>query len=124
MYKGKIYGLKGQIVFSFSSYDSVDSKAICYIGNHCKELVIDMPIKSEISQIYPGQLDSYKREIDKFIERVNSGEHRLETLYQEFSTMQVLNASYESSKTRSLISIPLTGFDSASLTDCFKKMNK
>ena len=120
LYKGRIFGDKGQINFTFSSYSPDDAMAIMYIGDKKEEIKIDIPSTEDINTIYPGHMDSFKKEIDCFVKCVMNGEKALDTLQKEWNTSQVISASYESSRRDCKVFLPLEDFDAKNLKDCYQ----
>lgn len=120
MYKGRIFGEKGQINFTFSSYSPDDASVTMYIGDKKEDIVIDIPFRDDINTIYPGHMDSFKKEINRFVECVMNGEKALDTLQKEWNTSQVICASYESTRRDSKVLLPLEDFDADNLKDCYR----
>lgn len=120
LYKGRILGRKGQINFTFSSYSPSDAWAEIYIGDKREDITISIPEDGDINSVYPGHMDSFKKEIDRFVECVLNGEKAVDTLTKEWNTTQLIAASYESSRTGNKIFLPLEDFDSDNLKDCYQ----
>ncbi len=120
LYRGRLLGEKGQINFTFSSYSPSDATAELWIDGKREPIEIDIPDEQDINSIYPGHMDSFKKEIDRFVELVMSGEKAWDTLEKEWNTSQVIAGSYESTRTDSKVILPLKDFDADKLKDCFK----
>lgn len=121
LYRGRIVGKKGQIDFTFSSYDIAHSKATLYINEKETPLKFDIPDKDNINSIYPGFMDSFKKEIDMFVDCVLNNEKAEDTLTKEWYKQQVTSAAYVSSRTDNKVSLPLESFDVEILSESFRK---
>ena len=116
--RGNLMGLAGQIDFQFSSYDPADSRITLY-GNEVEP--IPVPIPAEIDAVYPGHLDSFKREIDHFLDCIASDRQPVATAEEGCRAMEVIDASYESTRRGGQpIRLPLAGFDSTRMAGCFR----
>lgn len=121
VYRGRILGEKGQINFTFSSYSPYDASAVLYIGEEKIPININIPSDEDINSIYPGHMDSFKKEINRFVGCVMNNEKAEDTLIKEWNTAQTIAASYESTRTDSKVFLPLKQFDADKLQDCFRK---
>ena len=71
----------------------------------------------------PGNINTFKIEIDNFVEAVDNDLDTMHTLDMEMSTMQIIDASYLSTKTDSKIMLPLPRFSSAEeLIGCYRRL--
>lgn len=120
LYRGRILGTKGQLDFTFSSYDPADAKATLFIGDRKIPVAIELPEAQEINSVYPGHMDSFQKEADRFIKCAAAGENAADTVQKEAKTTQIICASYESSRKNLKIMLPLHEFDEGSLKSCFK----
>jgi len=118
---GNLLGLTGQLTFQFSPYDPADSRLVLFTDdNDMAEIPITIP--SEIDDIYPGHLDSFQREIDHFVHCIVHDERPIVTALEGLRALEVINASYESTRRGGeRISLPLTEFSRSHLKDCFPK---
>ncbi len=120
VYCGRILGEKGQITFTFSSYKVSDACVTLYIDGKAIPIKIDIPNENDINSVYPGHMDSFKKEIDLFVENVLNNEKANDTLMKEWNTQQTISASYESTRTDRKVLLPLEEFDINNLADSFK----
>ena len=81
-----------------------------------------MCIRDSIDAVYPGHMDSFKREIDGFISAILDDVRVKNTLENESVTMQIIDASYESTRQKQVVNLPLKGFSAGSLNECFVKI--
>lgn len=116
-YNGKIYGTNAQIDFCVSSYDTKDAWVKYYDANGMREIPIVIP--ENIDRIYPGHMDTFKREIDNFVDAVLNAKEIGSRLEDEYRTMQIMCASYESSRTGYPVDLPLNEFSHKKLSECF-----
>ncbi len=117
--RGRIFGTKGQIDFTFSSYDVLDSKVTLHIGEDKTPVCIDIPDKSGINSVYPGLMDSFKKEINNFINCIVNRDKASDIILKEWKTSQILSASYESSRLGKKIYLPFEDFDISKLKKCY-----
>ena len=115
---GNIMGEKGQISFQFSSYDPADSR-VFIITDKKKEIPIKIP--EEIDEVYPGHLDSFKKETGYFIDCILNNREPKITCLDGYKAMEAVNASYESTRRGSKVKLPLIRFSRKHLGDCFKR---
>lgn len=117
--KGDLIGLEGQIEFQFSSYDPDDSR-VFYYGNkgEKEEIAVDIPV--EIDKVYPGHLDSFRREIDEFVSCIEGNGKPSVGCKEGAYALEVIDAAYESSRRREIVKLPLGEFDTVKLRDCFE----
>jgi predicted dehydrogenase len=116
--QGNLMGLKGQIAFQFSSYEPADSRVTLYTD---REENIPIPIPGEIDAVYPGHLDSFKQEIDHFVTCILHDRTPLVSAEDGCRALEIIDASYESSRLGGRpVVLPLTGFESARLSECFQ----
>lgn len=120
LYRGRIIGHEGQIDFTFSSYDIAHSSATLYINEGKTPLKFDVPNKEDINSIYPGFMDSFKKEIDMFVDCVLNNEKAEDTLTKEWYKQQVTSAAYVSSRTDSKVFLPLEKFEMSKLSESYK----
>lgn len=113
-YKAMIYGTEGQIYFELSSYDVSQSKIILYKDDKSKERI---PFRTPniIDRIYPGHMDSFKKEIDLFVENILTGNKSKDELVNVKTNMQILSAAYESQRTEQTVTLPMKEFNHNSL---------
>lgn len=121
IYEGRILGEKGQITFTFSSYKVSDAIVDLYINGEKISVKIDIPDENDINSIYPGHMDSFKKEISLFVEAVLNNKKADDTIIKEWNTQQIISASYESTRTNQKVFLPLEGFDIDNLPDSFIK---
>jgi len=93
---GNIIGSKGQISWQFSSYDPLDSRLTLYTDHGMEEIPIDIP--DEIDAVYPGHLDSFRKEIDHFVYCVLNDEQPLTGTAEGLRAMLATDASYRSTR--------------------------
>ena len=109
MYQGRVVGKNGQIDYTYSPYQVSDSKVVLYTDEGVRDVPLDMP--DEIDDIYPGNIDTFKIEIDHFVDALKQNADTMHTLDMELSTMQIIDASYLSTKTDQKINLPLSDYD-------------
>lgn len=114
---GNLLGTNGQLAFQFSSYDPADSRVTLYTEQREE---MPLPLPAEIDAVYPGHLDSFKREIDHFVECILLDRQPLVTAEDGCRALEVIDASYESSRLGGQpVRQPLVDFDTARLAECF-----
>jgi len=116
---GNLMGTEGQISLQFSPYDPSDSRVVLFANN-----VTDIPIAipSEIDEVYPGHLDSFKREIDHFVECILHDEQPMISAAEGLRALEIIDASYESTRQGGRkISLPLGAFSQSDLERCFQR---
>jgi len=116
---GNILGTQGQIKFQFSSYDPLDSKVTLLTDDGKKEIKLNLP--KDIDKIYPGHLDSFKKEIDFFIDSILHDKDTTFSCINGMKAIEIVDASYESQRVGEKISLPLKYFDTKNISECFKK---
>ncbi len=121
-YNGKIYGSKGQIDFRLSSYDTNAHWIRLYNGEDVKEIPVAVP--SFIDEVYPGHMDSFKKEIDGFVGAILQGAPADNSLEEEERTMQAICASYASNRFNKTVALPFAHFSKDALTQCFTRFGK
>jgi predicted dehydrogenase len=120
-YAGRVVGKNGQMDYSYSPYRVEDSKITLYTDEGVTDVPLAMP--DDIDDVYPGNINTFKIEIDNFVEAVDKNLDTAHTLEMELRTMQIIDASYLSTKTGSKIILPLAGFNSADeLKGCYKRL--
>lgn len=120
--KGNIQGVNGQISFQFSSYEPSDSKVVLYTDG-CEDVSIVIP--KEIDAVYPGHLDSFKTEIDHFVDAVLNDKKPLVGAEGGLRALEVIDASYESTRRGGVkVSLPLIRFSVSDLDKCFPKFTR
>ena len=119
-YNMRIYGTNGQMDLRCSSYDVHDCFVRLYDGEGLTEAEIELP--ADIDAVYPGHMDSFKKEIDGFISAILDDVRVKNTLENESVTMQIIDASYESTRQKQVVNLPLKGFSAGSLNECFVKI--
>ena len=120
-YEGRVVGKRGQMDYTMSPYDVKDSRIVLYTDEGVRELPLAMP--ADIDDIYPGNINTFKIEIDKFVDAVESGLSVMHTLELEMGTMQIIDASYLSTKTDTKIILPLARYDSrTALEGSYKRL--
>ena len=116
--RGNLMGLAGQLEFQFSSYDPADSRVTLYTKN---TETIPVPIPDQIDAVYPGHLDSFRREIDHFVECVLLNRQPLVTAEDGCRVLEIIDGSYESTRLGGQpVRLPLADFDSTRLAACFR----
>ena len=99
---GNIIGNQGQLSWQFSSYDQDDARLIFYEDSLSQEVALSIP--KEIDRVYPGHLDSFKKEIDHFVSCIlNDKQPRTGTL-EGLKSMAIVDASYRSTKEHKSVS--------------------
>jgi predicted dehydrogenase len=116
---GNLMAQDGQISFSFSSYNPIDSRVTLYTNGEQHPTKIPIDIPSEIDLVYPGHLDSFKQEINYFVECILKARMPEITIADGARAIQLVDASYESTRLDKKIKLPLTSFDRGKLTDCY-----
>lgn len=119
---GNIMGTEGQVAFQFSSYDPAHSQVALYVGDGKQEIPIEIP--GEIDRIYPGHLDSFQKEINHFVECILNDEQPLVSVVEGSAAIEIIDASYESTRIGTKVGLPLIGFDEGRLTQCFKRFQQ
>ena len=119
MIHGNIMGTSGQIEFQFSSYDPADSKVVLWQNNNKTECKVEIP--AEIDEIYPGHMDSFKKEIDYFVKAIVDDKDITESCVEGMKSIEIIDASYESQRTGKKIGLPLVNFRKKNLKDSFEK---
>lgn len=117
--KGNIMATAGQISFCFSPYYPNECKVTLYNRGHKegKDLRVDMPV--EIDEVYPGHLDSFKKEIDHFVECIRMDIEPSVSLEDGLRAIEIVDASYQASRTGTKVKFPFTKFDSSGLAQCY-----
>ena len=121
LYVGRILGELGQIDFQFSSYNPQDSSVTLYVQDEKIVLPVEIPGPSDINSIYPGHMDSFKKEITRFMGLVETNQRAMDTLEIEWQATQIISASYESTRIDQKIFLPLESFPIENLKDCFRR---
>lgn len=116
--KGNIMGKDGQITFQFSSYDPADSRVFIFTD---KKEEIPIKIPKDIDEVYPGHLNSFKKEIDYFVDCILNGKQPAISCEEGYRVMEVINASYESTRRGERMKLPLVRFSQKNLEECFKR---
>ena len=93
---GRIITENCQIDFNFSSYEKEDSKITLYDKDGAHEIEIVFPPENDIEELYPGHLDSFKKEIDYFVNAVKGGKDISESVLAGLRSMVITNAAYRS----------------------------
>ena len=117
--KGSLICTGGQIDFQFSSYDPADS--LVFIVKD--EERISVPIESSgfVDSVYPGHMDSFKKEIDYFIDAIINDRDTIVSIENGVRSLEVIDASYVSSMERKEVHLPLETFDIGRLAESFTK---
>ncbi|MEI6100507.1 MAG: Gfo/Idh/MocA family oxidoreductase, partial [Eubacteriales bacterium] len=115
-YNGKIFGTGGEIEFTLSSYDPDDSRITLYTDEGQREVSVTIP--HEIDSVYPGHLDSFKKQIEHCIDTILY-DLKDDSVFAEMKTMQIIDASYESQRQGRRIDLPLKSFSSSELKECY-----
>jgi len=102
---GRIMAENFQISFSFSSYDKADSKVFLYDSTGAHEIEIEFPPESDVDEAYPGHLDSFKKEIDYFIDAVSGGIDISASVRAGAESMLITEAAYASQSKRAFINV-------------------
>lgn len=103
---GNLIGAKGQISWQFSSYDPQDSCVTLYTDSGKEEVLLDMPGENDIDLVYPGHLNSFAREIDHFVDCILNDKEPLAGPVEGSKAIEIIDASYESTKQCRRIEIP------------------
>ncbi len=119
-YNGAVYGSNGQINFRVSSYDPKQAWVKYYDHSGMREISISTP--KDIDNIYPGHLDSFKREIDGFVDAITEDRPVANGIHEEERTLQIMCASYASGKSGCQMTLPISGFNRLELLDCYKRL--
>ncbi len=117
---GNIIGKTGQISFQFSSYDPEDSRVTLYDNINRKGIEVGIRMPEEIDPIYPGHLDSFKTEIDLFVECILNDNDLVVKLKDGLRSIETIDASCESTRVGKKIYFPFTDFNSDNLSQCYK----
>lgn len=96
-----------------------DAVVTLYIDGEKIPVKIDIPDEDDINSIYPGHMNSFKKEIDLFVKSVLNNKKADDTLIKEWNTQQTISASYESTRINQKVFLPLEGFDIDNLSDSF-----
>lgn len=124
LYRGKIIGTRGQIDFTFSSYNIADSSVTLFLGDKIIPIELNIPDKRDVNSVYPGFMDSFKKETNIFIDCILNHKKAQDTLAKEWNTQNIISAAYESSRSDRKVFLPLENFDISKLEDSFKVFNK
>lgn len=116
-YNGKIYGTDAQIDFCISSYDAKDAWIKYYDRQGMREIPVAIP--TVVDDIYPGHMDSFKWEVDGFIDSILKNKKVDNSLDNEELTMQIMCASYESSRNGNQVILPLKEFSRKKINESF-----
>ena len=116
-YRGSLYGLKGQINFELSSYDTEVRKVVVYQNpDRCYQVQIDLP--EEGNFVYPGHLDTFQREIDCFVENVLSGRKSMASIVRECQCISTVCGAYLSAGKKA-VQLPISSFSSQDLPSLY-----
>ena len=116
---GNIMAKAGQISFQFSSYDPVDSRVTLFTNEENNGTEIDIDLPEEIDVVYPGHLDSFKKEINHFVDCILYDTEPVVSLEDGLRAIEIDDASYESTRTGKKIEFPFTNFNTSNLVDCY-----
>ncbi|MBI4243738.1 MAG: Gfo/Idh/MocA family oxidoreductase [Planctomycetes bacterium] len=116
--QGNIMGKDGQISFQFSSYDPKDSK-VFLLTQKRREILIKIP--KEIDEVYPGHLNSFKKEIDYFVDCILNDRQPEISCWEGYRALEVIDASYESTRKVIKVRLPLSRFNQRHIRECFKR---
>jgi predicted dehydrogenase len=115
---GNLLGLTGQMEFQFSPYEPAESRVTLYADG---VETVPVPIPAEIDAVYPGHLDSFKQEIDRFVDCILWDQPPPVTAEDGYRALEIIDASYESTRLGGQpVPLPLANFDPARLADCFR----
>ena len=117
----RIMAENAQINFSFSSYDPTDSGIEWMDADGKKTIGFIMPATENIDAVYPGHLDSFKREIDFFVEAIRTGRDIRQSGVNGLKSMEATNAAYESQRLHKAIDNVYDSFRLDELKNSFIK---
>jgi len=119
---GHLMGTEGQIEWEFSSYETEDSRVVLFTNTERTEIPIEIP--SEIDDVYPGHVDSFRREIDTFIDCILNDKKPIAGPIEGMKAMEITNASYESTRLKRRIELPLKDYEPANLEKSFSRLKE
>jgi len=119
---GHLMGTDGQITWQFSPYDPADSRVTLFTNTAREDAPVSIP--DEIDEVYPGHLDSFGREIDSFLDCIRSDGQPVVGVVEGMKAIEVINASYESTRLRRRIELPLRDFDVRNIEKCFVRFDE
>jgi predicted dehydrogenase len=122
IYRGRILGKNDQINFTFSSYKISDASVTFFTDCQKENVGIELPNEIDINSVYPGHMDSFKQEIDRFVDCVANGIRAEDTLLKEWETALIVAASYESTRLDKKIHLKELSFDQTELANCFRRL--
>ena len=102
---GRIIAENMQINFRFSSYEIADSEVMLYDEAGAHEIAIAIPDEDTIAEAYPGHLDSFKKEIDYFVEAARGDTDISASIIEGLQSMQITAAAYRSQRERLFIDL-------------------
>ena len=118
-YWGSLYGEKGQIDFELSSYDTTVRKVVIYENpDQCETISVELPDQG--NKIYPGHMDSFHREINRFVDDIISGTFNTDSIIRECGCIGTVCGSYLSAGEKS-VSLPVGHFSHLELPNLLKK---
>jgi predicted dehydrogenase len=100
---GRIIAEKAQINFGFSPYEVSDSRITLFDQDGGHEVNINIPPEPDIDKAYPGHLDSFKKEIDFFVDSVVNDKDLTWSVKAGLRSMAITNAAYRSQMLNSAI---------------------
>jgi len=92
---GRIMAENFQINFRFSSYSKADSIVTLTDNAGAHDIEIRFPPDEDIDEAYPGHLDSFKKEIDYFIEAVFRRQDITASIKAGLESMVITDAVYK-----------------------------
>lgn len=119
--KGKILAENYQINFSFSSYSPEDSRIVLIDDNGRHNIALPKLSNSEIDSIYPGHLDSFRKEIIFFVEAIQNNLDIGYSIKNGVQSMEITDGAYESQRQNIAIKYPCSQFNKSLLSECFIK---
>ena len=93
---GKIMAENLQLNFAFSSYDVTDSKVTLYDSTGVHDIELGLPPDDDIDETYPGHLNSFKKEIEYFIDSVANGRDISSSIKAGLESMIITDEVYRS----------------------------
>jgi predicted dehydrogenase len=116
--KGNIMGIEGQIVWQFSPYKPEDSRVSLFTDGR-RDFPVEIP--ECVDETYPGHLDSFRREIEHFVDCIVNDRVPVVGCREGLDAMEIIDASYESQRKGEKVRLPLWFFPADNIEMCFNK---
>jgi predicted dehydrogenase len=119
-----IMGRRGQINFTFSPYAPED--AMIRFRGKSGTVFEGIPVKvpQDIDQVYPGHMDSFGKEINHFVECVLEKNEPISGGWEGYNALEAVCAAYESQRSHTKVSLPLSQFNPNRLSECFPTLRQ